>query len=311
MKKLIVLAIIMAVMVLVAALAHAQAPANDLKPTFISPTPGLYVNGWPAFTVSYPKEWTPQDLQRPTEVYRAAWPGFPPLPAFVIYSFANPADISGSAKWFAGLLGIKGDQQVKVLSDKPSQLQDGTPAQEAEFDFFYPNGPKLNEFMLATKKDDIWIMLTVVDQKGMIGDDLKSIAYSLKVAQGKQEPVKLPPDLQAFVEKWCSDVNSGDAGRIMTNYSDHYLDYGMNKADMEKWYRNDPSSPIQLGITSATLTVTIFEPRGDKAYLAGFHGGKLKSGAPGPTPPLTNNQLIKENGEWKWYGNQRKVVSWP
>ena len=58
MKRLIVLSIIMAVMVLVAALAHAQSPATDLKPTFISPTPtpGLYVNGWPAFTVSYPKE---------------------------------------------------------------------------------------------------------------------------------------------------------------------------------------------------------------------------------------------------------------
>jgi hypothetical protein len=50
MKKLIVLAIIMAVMLLVAALVHAQSPANDPKPTFISPTPtpGLYVNGWPS-----------------------------------------------------------------------------------------------------------------------------------------------------------------------------------------------------------------------------------------------------------------------
>ena len=57
MKKLIVLAIIMGVMVLVAALAHAQAPASDLKPTLIIPTPGLYVDGWPAFTVPYPKEW--------------------------------------------------------------------------------------------------------------------------------------------------------------------------------------------------------------------------------------------------------------
>jgi len=47
MKKLIVLAMIMAVMVSLTALVHAQAPANDLKPTFISPTPGLYVNGWP------------------------------------------------------------------------------------------------------------------------------------------------------------------------------------------------------------------------------------------------------------------------
>ena len=45
MKKLIVLAMIMAVILLMAALAHAQSPPNDLKPTFISPTPGLYVNG--------------------------------------------------------------------------------------------------------------------------------------------------------------------------------------------------------------------------------------------------------------------------
>jgi len=57
MKKLMVLSIIMAVIPLVSALAHAQSPANDQKPTFISPTPGLYVNRWPAFTVSYPKEW--------------------------------------------------------------------------------------------------------------------------------------------------------------------------------------------------------------------------------------------------------------
>jgi hypothetical protein len=37
-------------------LTHGQSPGTDLKPTFISPTPGLYVNCWPAFTVSYPKE---------------------------------------------------------------------------------------------------------------------------------------------------------------------------------------------------------------------------------------------------------------
>jgi len=61
MKKLMVLSLIMAGMVLMAGFStptHAQTPANDLKPTFISPKPGLYVNGWPAFTVSYPKEWS-------------------------------------------------------------------------------------------------------------------------------------------------------------------------------------------------------------------------------------------------------------
>jgi hypothetical protein len=304
MKKLIVLAIIMGVMVLVAALAHAQAPANDLKPTFISPTPGLYVNGWPAFTVSYPKEWVEQPLVLPVEVYRAAPPAWPNDPAFIVRSFAGPADISGSADLLVGFLGQQGYKDIKVLYDKPSQLQDGTPAREAELEWVYPGGPKVNTFMVATKKDDVWIMATLTSAR-MIGDDLKSIAYSLKVPRGKQEPVKVPPDVQAFLDKFCSDVNSGDAGRIMTNYSDRYLDHGMGKARMEQWYRSDPQSPIQSGITSADVTLTIFEPQGNKAYLAGFFGGKLKSGAPCLASPINNNQLIKENGQWRWYGNQK------
>jgi hypothetical protein len=59
MKKFVAVSLIMAGMVLmggVLTLARAQTPGIDAKPTFISPTPGLYVNGWPAFTVSYPKE---------------------------------------------------------------------------------------------------------------------------------------------------------------------------------------------------------------------------------------------------------------
>ena len=57
MKRLIIPSLIMAITLLAGGfLAQAQTPAIDLKPTFLSSTPGLYVNGWPAFTVSYPKE---------------------------------------------------------------------------------------------------------------------------------------------------------------------------------------------------------------------------------------------------------------
>ena len=307
MKKPIAISLIMAGMVLMVGIfapAQAQSPGIDLKPTFISPTPGLYVNGWPPFTVSYPKEWVEQPLVLPVEVYRAVPPGWPPDPALIVRSFAYPADISGSADLLVGVLGQQGYKDIKVLYDKPSQLHDGTPAREAELEWVYPGGPKVNTFMLATKKDDVWIMVTLTSAR-MIGDDLKSIAYPLKVPRGKQELVKVPPDVQAFLDKFCSDVNSGDAGRIMTNYSDQYLDHGMARARMEQWYRNDPQSPIQLGITSADVTLTIFEPQGDKAYLAGFFGGKLKSGAPGPASPINNSRLVKENGQWKWFGNQK------
>jgi len=48
--------------------------------------------------------------------------------------------------------------------------------------------------------------------------------------------------------------------------------------------------------------ITDFVPAGDRAYLAGFtvtNGSKW---------PLYGASIIKENGEWKWYGNQRDVA---
>ena len=66
MKKLIVLSVIIAVMFLTrgsVAPAHAQDSAKDDKPTFYHLVPGTYVNPWPRFTVTYPKEWT---AERPT-----------------------------------------------------------------------------------------------------------------------------------------------------------------------------------------------------------------------------------------------------
>ena len=305
MKKLTAVSLIMAGMVLVGGfltLTQAQGPGIDAKPTFLSPTPGLYVNGWPSFTVSYPKDW----VEGPEQLYRAATEDG--LPALVIRVFASPADISGSAGILVGFLGQRGGNDVTVLYDKPSWLKDGIPVREAEMAWILPGVPKLNTFMLATKKDDIWIMLSLTEgarMKAMTGEDLKSVAYSLKVPQGKQEPVNVPPNVRAFLDKFCRGLDSGDIGKIMTNYSDRYLHCGTDKTGEEWFYRRSPSSPIRLGVTSRKATVTIFEREGDKAYLAGFQGGQFKSGANAPPWPIAHNQLIKENGEWKWFGNQR------
>ena len=289
MKNFVAVSLIMAGMVLIGGFftfTQAQSSGIDAKPTVISPTPGLYVNGWPPFTVSYPKDWAEQRVQGPGEVFRAAAlrPPLPPSPTLAVVTFGNSADISGAANMLAGIFGSIGFKDVKVLYDKPSKLQDGTPAQEAEIEFVPPNAPKINGFLLTTKKDGAWIMITMYGDKGMIGEDVKSIAYSLKVSQGKQEPVKVPPDVQAFLDKWNSDIDSHDVARIMSNLSDQFRQSGMDKKAVEGWFRTGPDSPVQLGITSAATTVTIFEPQGDKAYLAGFQTGNPKSGAPGPHP---------------------------
>ena len=51
--------------------------------------------------------------------------------------------------------------------------------------------------------------------------------------------------------------------------------------------------------------MTVFEPRGDKAYVDGFCLSKAKSDANALKAPMIFQQIIKENGQWKWFGNQK------
>ena len=62
---------------------------------------------------------------------------------------------------------------VKVLSDKASQLEDGTPAREVEWEGVLKNGPKENEFALMTKKDMAWVAILLGAREGKLGEDLK------------------------------------------------------------------------------------------------------------------------------------------
>jgi hypothetical protein len=60
MKTPIVLSVVMALLLRAGSVfvpSYAQDPATDDKPTFYRLTPGVYVNGWPRFTVTYPKDW--------------------------------------------------------------------------------------------------------------------------------------------------------------------------------------------------------------------------------------------------------------
>jgi hypothetical protein len=286
-----------------AAPTEAQGKAIETRPTFVAPTPGLYVNGWPPFAVSHPQDWEEQPLM-PGTLYHVAAPGPSHSPALVINAFPNAADIGGSASMLAGILGTIG-KDVKILYDRPANLQDGTPAQEAEIEWVWPNGPKTNTFLLATKRGSMWIWVGLYNDQGLTGDNLKKIAYSLKVSQEKPQPVKLPADVQEFVNESLKDLIGGDIGKIMSHVSDRYLNNGMKKAGLKQFYLYSPYSPLKVGIESGETTITIFEPQGDKAYLTGFPAGKLKSGAPWPETPLGDRQIIKENGQWKWYGNQK------
>jgi hypothetical protein len=306
-SKRIVLAIVLtAVIALFSVSAYAQSSAGDLKPTFISPTPGLYVHGWPAFTISYPKEWvvTPPP---PGAFFKvgAARQGLSPLPQLTVTVVTSILPIEDWTKIYMPMYSqISTD--IKVLSDKPSQLKDNTPAKEIELEFVPKNGPKMNHFILMTKKGLTWISITLGDDKGTVGEDLKKYAYSLTFQPSGEEPVKVPPDVRVFLDKYCSDIVSGDVERIMANFSDQFLHRGQRKASFEQYFRNDPTAPTKRGVISNEITVTVFEPQGDtKAHIDGFGTSKTKSDANGMKAPMAYQQIIKENGQWKWYGNQK------
>jgi len=77
MKKPIVLSLIATVMALAgSALApsRAQPPSNPDTPTFYHLVPGTYVNGWPRFTIHYPKDWE-EKHPRVIDVFRVGPPG--------------------------------------------------------------------------------------------------------------------------------------------------------------------------------------------------------------------------------------------
>jgi hypothetical protein len=292
-------------------LSRAQSPSADLKPTFISPTPGLYVNGWPAFTVTYPREWVVL-REVPGEVFRVGGTG-PDLPQGVsmpvlgVGVMPTRLPLEDWARVFMpGLQWYFTD--IKVLSDKPSQLKDGTPAREVEVEVLpkydptlgkLTDAPKLINYKLLTKRNGTWIWVTITEDKARFGEDLKKHAYSLTFVPGKEEPVNVPPDVREFLQMQCADMVSRDVESIMAHYSDRFLHSGLQKAFYERMIR---TNPIPEG--TAQATVTVFEPRGDTAYIDGFFFRTAKDGTSVKAPMLFQ-QIIKEQGRWKWFGNQK------
>ena len=132
---------------------------------------------------------------------------------------------------------------------------------------------------------------------GPIGDDLKAILYSLEFQPGFDVPVKVPPDVQELLDKYRNDVVSHDVEKVMTHFSDGFLDSGTRKGEIKRYFRQviDSIMSLEVGITD-------FVAAGDRAYLAGFVMGSWGKS------PMPGSLIVKENGEWRFYGNQRDAA---
>jgi hypothetical protein len=273
---------------------HAQSPTPSDTPTFYRLVPGTYVNGWPRFTINYPREWVERRTD-PQEVFRASAPGPVPYPAFVVAFGPNPRPLNKLAEHFASVNRVRATG-VNIVSDKPAQLRDASPAQEIQIQMVV-NGAPFHTMSLATRRDDVMVITTVMPRTGRVGEDLKAIPYSLEFQPDKDNPVTVPPDVREFFAQTDNDIVSHDLARVMAHYSDRYLKSGERKGQREQFWKQWVG-----GFTSSRAVITDFVPEGDRAYLTGFV--TTNTG----TFPINEISIIKESGEWKWYGNQREVA---
>ena len=228
-------------------------------------------------------------------VFRVAAPGATQLPGLTITVFSSLIPLDNTTAMVVPVFERIG-RDVKVLYKKPSQLKDGTPAFEAELEWVNSSGDKVNTLLLSTTKEDVWVLMGLSDVKGKIGEDLKGIVYSLKMKPGKEELVKVPDDVREFLQGYAKAFEEHDMEKVMEYFSDRFLQYGMKKQGLEQRVQT-----ILMATTSLEPNVTGFELQGNQAYMTGFWKGNF-----GKAPmAMGNSFMIKENGKWKWFGNQK------
>lgn len=152
--------------------------AEDIPYLLKAAAPGLYVNGWPAFSITYPKHWV-EKKRGPVIVFTAGDPeGFPLLNITVV---PVPLPVGFSILVQTTILTSVGGKNIKSLYDEKIMLEDGTPAQETELEWIDDSGKKVNTFFLTAQTEGIWIFISLSDNKSRIGTEVKNIAYSLKI----------------------------------------------------------------------------------------------------------------------------------
>jgi hypothetical protein len=269
--------------------AFTQPSTPSDTPTFYRLVPGIYVNGYPRFTIKYPKDWVEQYAE-PGVLFRAAPPGAPKIatgfrsPSLTVFAAAfkaltPPLDVpvEKDAEFHVSVM-KRLVKDVRLLYNKPSPLPDGNPAYEYELEMLVGD-QWLRTTSLVTKKGDLTVKLTAENGSAKITNDLKAYLFSLQFDTGQGGPVTVPPDVREFLDRWANDVVSQDLAKVMSHYSDKYRNSGDTKAEVERFFKADIS---KVTGSSGLAPIADFVRAGDIAYLTlgGLHlkGGGLKPG---------------------------------
>ncbi|HVO67890.1 MAG TPA: SAM-dependent methyltransferase [Syntrophales bacterium] len=133
-----------------------------------------------------------------------------------------------------------------------------------------------------------------------VRDELMKITYKEVNPEPAPEThtVMVPADVQSFFDQFNKDFLAHDHGKIMTNYSDKFLDDGATKGIMSYLWMIVIQYPFVKAATSRKIILTNLRIDGNIAHFSGF----AKSNT---CYDLEEGTIIKENGKWKLYGNQK------
>lgn len=112
------------------------------------------------------------------------------------------------------------------------------------------------------------------------------------------KPMSLPDDAGAFVDRFNQAIEEMDSAKIADTISDRFLVFGATKRMFLGIFLDTMSY-----IKTIKLVLTGFEVEGDIARVQGAIVDKYFE-----APLLPGTLLIREDGRWKWYGNQKPRI---
>jgi CubicO group peptidase (beta-lactamase class C family) len=108
------------------------------------------------------------------------------------------------------------------------------------------------------------------------------------------EAVELPTDVKAFITDYNQAIFNKDVVTMADLISDRFLHDGVTKQMALRFL----SGTLNY-VSDAKIITTEFASEGDKAKIDVVLKDKYFE-----APFMIGSKLIKENGQWKWYGNQ-------
>lgn len=153
--------------------------------------------------------------------------------------------------------------------------------------------PKLDLVVVVTSETRQPVAPTSVHYEPLF----ELVAAAVKRERPPQKPFKaieLPEDVKAFIDGFNQATADKDILKVSETVSDNFLSNGVTKNRLLAFFKI--GAPY---MSQSKVILTGFERQGNLAKVAGMRKDKYFE-----IPIQPRFYIIKENGHWKWYGNQ-------